>query len=259
MAVEPVEALQCPLFARPVEDEIAGRPQGAAQMVKPAEASRETLDTSNAWTPQSLVAAKGGRRIAGPGLDAGGKGDGVLDGESGALRQIRQHGMRGIAEKGDAAFAEAAQTGEAIERPAPPARRPFQQRFRILSPARETSEQSFGAACLVPALKLSAAFGDGDNIQVAAAADRVVHDMRARPEPEADHGRIEGGGKAVPGQERAPGARAREAQACLGHDERAHRRPQAVGADQAGALGLAAIPPSPPHTPPPPPPPPPVP
>src|SRR3990170_1910824 len=114
MAVEPVEALQCPLFAPPLEDEIAGRPQGAAQMVKPAEASRETLDTSNAWTPQSLVAAKGGRRIAGPGLDAGGKGDGVLDGESGALRQIRQHGMRGIAEKGDAAFAEAAQTGEAV-------------------------------------------------------------------------------------------------------------------------------------------------
>ncbi len=64
--VEPVEALQCRLFAPPLEDEIAGRPQGAAQMVKPAEASRETLDASNAWTPQSLVAAKGGRRIAGP-------------------------------------------------------------------------------------------------------------------------------------------------------------------------------------------------
>ena len=58
-------------------------------MVEPAIAPRETLDASNAWTPQSLVAAKGGRRIAGPGLDAGSKGDGVLDGESGALRLAR--------------------------------------------------------------------------------------------------------------------------------------------------------------------------
>ena len=149
--------------------------------------------------------------------------------------------MGRVAEERDGARAPTVKSGKAVERPAAPGFRPLEQGFRVLGPTREAREHVRGAAGLVPALTARAARYDGDNVEICATADRIVHEMRAWPDPEPDHGFGEAGGESRARDLRAPRRRAGKAQARPGTDESAQRRPNSIGADQARAIGLAAI------------------
>jgi hypothetical protein len=69
----------------------------------------------------------------------------------------------------------------------------------------ECGQQAVALGAQIPSLLGAAALDHSDDVQVFSTAHRVVHEMGARPEPEPDHGRIEGRRHQVARQERAPG------------------------------------------------------
>src|SRR5262245_36728378 len=149
--------------------------------------------------------------------------------------------MGRVAEEGERTRAPTFGAGEAVERPTAPGFRALEHGFRVPAPRREAREQARGVAWLAPALTARAARNDRDNVEVGAAADWIVNEMRARPDPEPDHRLGEAGGEARARDLRAPRGGTIKVQISPRADAGAQRRPNTVGADQARAPGLAAV------------------
>src|SRR5262245_53106872 len=149
--------------------------------------------------------------------------------------------MGRVAKQGERTRAPTFEADEAVERPAAPGFRVLDQGFRLARPRLEARKQVRGVTRLAPALTGRAASNDRDNVEVGAAADRIVNEMRARPDPEPDHRLGEAGGEGCARDLRAPRGGTIKVQVSPGADARAERRPNAVGADQARTLGLAAV------------------
>ena len=75
----------------------------------------------------------------------------------------------------------------------------------------EGRQQDAGLGAEIPSLLGAAPFDHGDDVHILSAAHRVMHEMGARPEPEADARSIEGGRNLVARQQRTPGGGAGEA------------------------------------------------
>src|SRR5262245_53430799 len=149
--------------------------------------------------------------------------------------------MGRVAKQGERTRAPTVEAGEAVERPTAPGFRALDQGFRLARPRREARKQVRGVTRLAPALTARAARNDRDNVEVGAAADRIVNEMRARPDPEPDHRLGEAGGEARARDLRTPRRGTIKVQVSPRADAGAQRRPNAVGADQARAPGLAAV------------------
>ncbi len=89
-------------------------------MIEPAVASCRPLDAGNACPAQCLEMGKSEEIVAPGRLEARRERRGILDGQGRPLGEIRQHGMRRIAEKGDTPLGPALERREPIERPAAP-------------------------------------------------------------------------------------------------------------------------------------------
>src|SRR5262245_51427010 len=120
--------------------------------------------------------------------------------------------MGRIADEGERARAPTFKAGKSVERPAAPGVGAREQGFRLARPRREAREQARGVAWLAPALTARAAHRHRDNVEVGAAPDRIVNEMRARPDPEPDHRLGETGGEGRAWDLRPPRRRAGEAQ-----------------------------------------------
>ena len=157
--------------------------------------------------------------------------NGVLHRQCAALRQVGQHGMRRIAEQGDAAAGPGRQRRQRVERPLAPRRYAAQDstsgsdgRSRVARAAWPASASaSHSRPCQVFAR-------DHHHRDLAAAAHRIVHDVSLRVEPQTDRRNVPGGRLASPGSRCVSRWRRRtRAPACrgeIGEPSTTDRRPR---------------------------------
>ena len=109
----------------PRQQRIAGKARWPFEMIIAAEALGAALNPRRAIMAESLIEPEGIGWVA-VFFEAIAQTRGVFDGKRCALREIRQHGVSGIAKKDDAAIAPMAESWETVKRPSPPLNCRFQ-------------------------------------------------------------------------------------------------------------------------------------
>ena len=203
--------------------------------------ARHLLQTRDARAAQLLVATQPRSRIAGD--EAGRQRRAILDRLRRALAHERIHRMAGVAEQGDVADRPALQR-LAIEQ------RPYETRIgrgddpaNLWMPAVERDERALDRGAIGPVLAVPrVVLGPPDEIQQPAARDEVVHEVPAGADP-----RLRADLEVEPGEtlgrdQSAIRDTAGEARRFFAEQHGAHRRVDAVGADQdVGRDALAVL------------------
>src|SRR5262249_34838403 len=109
----------------------------------------------------------------------------ILDRHGGALRQVRQHGVGGIAQERGGAFFPRPDGRTVLECPLPPSLRTGQSRAKPPGPRsrREAIKSLAGVAARAPAVLAPIVAYDRHHIDQLAAPHRIVYEMGMATEP----------------------------------------------------------------------------
>jgi len=161
----------------------------------------------------------------------------VLDRHGGTLGEIRQHRVGRIPQQCDGALAPTGKGWAVIERPFLPVLRRGKDRARERRPHRRavTGENFRPLAGRAPPWFAPVVAYDGNDVDKAAPADRIVHEVGPGAEPEIDRRLPQFRHQRVGGSKRAPGGAAGKARLPPMTEAPAHARPQPVGGNQRDA------------------------
>ena len=195
------------------------------------------LHAHRSFPAQAFETAQGIRRRLVFFRQAPGERRGVLDRHRRALRDKGQGGMGGVPDQRHGAAAPVRERGAIEQRPFQPFVRRFEKLARRKRPVGglEALHDLFAPAGRAPALVLLAIGNDGDDIDPAPPADRIMDQVGILAEPQMDDRRAELRAHAAGVDQRAPGGAIAELRARLLAKPLAQRGPQAVGADQGHA------------------------
>ena len=165
------------------------------------------------------------------GVEAGAEHDGIFQGQHPALRQVGQHGVRGVAHQRDAAGRPARQWRQTVERPFAPLRHAGQDLRQTGVEAPDLSKQERPVGFGLPVPPLPVLPGDDDDGDLGTAPHGIVHDVHARRQPQADH-RGRQSSRLCRRDDGARGGGADELRQQRRADGLPHARPKTVGADE---------------------------
>src|SRR5438445_10616928 len=118
--IEPIVAAQQAIAAHDLEREVAREGCRSLEVIDAAVAARVALRARGAAPAQPLVEAQAHRGIFRMAREAAGEHRRILDRHGAALREERQHRVRGVAQQGDRADAPGVRQRPVVERPALP-------------------------------------------------------------------------------------------------------------------------------------------
>jgi hypothetical protein len=212
-------------------------------MVGAAGCAGRTLQAGGTGCPRRLIGAQriGCLRLI---FQVAGQRHRILDCCAGALGEEGKHRMGGVAEKRHTVLAPLLQCRTIGERPAAEGCRREQRLLRHVRPTVAGVGEVERARRRVPTFRLPAVAEHGDDVDLFAASDWVVHDMCAGAEPEPNERFAEGRGQRVGRYQCAPGDESMMNRRRFPVEPRPDTRPQSVGADQRHAEMLVAFAPT---------------
>ena len=216
-SIEPVVAAEQLFSAHRAHGEIAHQRFRAAQPIDAALAAGHLLGARGAVAAGAFIGAQRVGRIVEIFPQHVGEHRGILDRHAGALREKRQHRVGGVPDQRHRAGAAAKRRLAVVQRPFQPLVGDRDQRARLFGPgpAREMA-QDFGAvAGGRPAGLLPFVVHDADDVDEAAAFDRIMHEMGVGPEPQMHQRLAEFLRHRVGRHQRAPGGAVAEARRLL--------------------------------------------
>ena len=163
---------------------VAHVPRNAFGVIEVPERARLQLDPRRAQYPGSLEAAERARKVAAGRVDQLRQAEPVLDRHAGPLRQRLQRRMRGVAEQHDAPLRPVPHRIAVADLPAPAE---IHHREQL---AHRRMGVAVGVLQLRPVgldvapLAMGRGAEHGDDVEQRAVAQRVVHDVEARPAPQ---------------------------------------------------------------------------
>src|SRR5271155_750080 len=186
--VDPIVVLQQPRSADRPHETVAQPGSGPGKVVARAVARRRSLHPARAASPHRAIDSKRAGGIVWRPREALGRHGGVLDRHGGALCQVRQHRMRGVAEKRHRTLRPAPDGPAVIEGPLQPRFGEADERTRGRRPRfGGKARYNLGTACrFAPAGSVPAIPGDDHDVDNAAGLDRIMHQMSVAPEPKTD-------------------------------------------------------------------------
>ena len=143
--------------------------------------------------------------------------------------------MGGVAEQRDAALRPVLDRLAVAQHPHPPGLDALEHAQHLGPLALEVLPQVAGVRLRVPALDVALGMEHGDQVVELAAAERIVHEVRARARPQDHVGLPEILRHLVALEHRSIGDMARDQRLAVADDLLAHLRPHAVAADQGAA------------------------
>jgi len=185
-------------------------PRPVGEVVALGPGVTEALEARGARDTHGLVVSQRLPRVVSPGGQADRQGSGVLDGLGRALGVEGEHGVRRVTEQGGRPGAPARQGRPVQQRPPPGCAGGADQRAHPGVPAGELGGKLGHGGRGAPGLfDVLAGRGEGDQVDHALLADRVVHQVMAGAQPDGLGGAAREGGGVLRGHEGTERARAR--------------------------------------------------
>src|SRR5262245_15942118 len=233
-AIEPIVAREQPLAADGGERERAQKRPRSAQLIDDPVAAGGALGARRAPPSLPLVATHGAGGIVAGVRQPLREHRRVLDRHGRTLGEIGQHGVGRIPQQCDGALAPTGKRWSVVERPFLPVLRRGKERARDRRPHRRavTGEDFRALAGRTPPRLAPVVAYDGNDVDEAAAADRIVHEVSPGAEPEIDRRRPQFWYQRVGGSKRAPGGAAGKARLPPMTEVPAQARAQPVGGHQ---------------------------
>src|SRR5262245_7040314 len=232
LAVEPLHGLERLLRRAPAQHHVAQLTRDATRVIELAVNAHHDLHAPGAQIARRLIGLERRSELALQLLDLVGEADCVLDRHTGALRQILQHRVGGVAEQRDAAAAPFLDRWTVAQNPHAPALDLAQEQAHRRAGHGEAFVQLGRIAKAVPALLVAGGMEHGDQIVELATAQRIDHEMHLLAGPERHRPAPQRlwhlGGR----QHRPIGDMARHLRLAVADHDLADGRPQSVGADQ---------------------------
>src|SRR5499426_1120371 len=184
-AIEPIVAREQPFAADGAERERAQKRPRSAQLIDYPVAAGGALGPRAARAPLPLVAAHGADGIVAGLRQPLREHRRVLDRHGRTLGEIGQHGVGRIPQQCDGALAPTGKRWSVVKRPFLPVLRRGKERARDRRPHRRavTGEDFRALAGRTPSMLAPVVAYDGNDVDEAAAADRIVHEVSPVAEP----------------------------------------------------------------------------
>src|SRR5215468_12061474 len=236
-AIEPIVAREQPLAADGGERERAQKRPRYPQLIDDPVAAGGALGARGAPAPLPFVAAHGAGGIVAGVRQPLCEHRRVLDRHGRTLGEIWQHGVGRIPQQGDGALAPTGKGWSVVKRPFLPVLRRGKERARDRRPHRRAvaGEDFRALAGRAPSGLAPVVAYDGNDVDEAAAADRIVHEVSPGAEPEIDRRRPQFRHQRVGGSKGAPGGAAGKARLPPMAEALAQARPQPVSPNERDA------------------------